>query len=121
MMNRYVKPLGQYINEAANMAETTFKTEQKKYDDAIAKDKLEYQKYTDGTITKEQYLSSFEALLQVEQTFRRAQIAYKLESARGPAQQQQNKEKQQLPGSATAQPTVTSAGSTPVVKPPLPG
>lgn len=102
MIHRYVKPLDVPVFEATNPAESAFNAVKQKYDGAVKKDQESYGQYTKGAITKDQYLQSFEQFLQIEQEYRRAQVNYKLESARGDAQQaDKNAEKKpETPGNA---------------------
>lgn len=79
----YVKTLSQYIAESSDPLESAFNAAQTKYEDAKTKDAENYKNYTDGKTTKDQYMSTFMQLLDIERAYRIAQINYKLEASRG--------------------------------------
>ena len=105
MIHRYIKQLGLSLNEAADPSQTTYDNAVKKYEDAKKKNEEQYQQYTLGKTTKEQYMTWFNQFLEMTKEFMTAQVNYKLDSAR-----------QAMPGSKPA-----AAGQTSQTTPATPG
>lgn len=112
MIHRYVKPLSSVINEnaAEPQSKAIYDAEVKKYENAKQKNSEEYQKYVSGDTTREQYMAWFTQFLDMERTFRLAEVNYKIDASRGSSESGQNKPQEQ--------PNNNEAGQQ---KPPMPG
>ena len=113
MTDRYVKRF-EPIREAdtgpaedPKMIESAYNQLATKYEAAKKQDQSDFQDYTDGKTNKDQYLSSFQKFLELEQQYRLAQVKYKIATARQEGGDDKKTQPGNKPGQTQQQPPPT--------------